>query len=109
MAILSMPDTNGAGRNGAFRCRRAVRPENPDPEMTVKHAYYSAKMAEKCGSCFWKRDDGTEVEVTWVCESSHNLKWDDVEDRGPVVSWSRGLMRPLLPPWAPKPFRFVYP
>ncbi len=56
-------------------------------------AYYSAKMAEISGTSFYKREDGTEVECTCVAETPSNLKWDDVEDRGPVVSWSRGRLK----------------
>jgi hypothetical protein len=52
-------------------------------------AYYSAKMAERTGTVIYEDEDGREVECTAVSHGDHGLKWDDVEDLGPVRRFLR--------------------
>jgi len=57
----------------------------------MKHGFYSRRQAEKWGTCFWTAPDGSEVEVSCVCNPSKcECKWDDKVDVGPVVGWCRG-------------------
>ncbi len=64
----------------------------------LKHGFYSPKaVAEGNGTSFWTRADGSEVEVSCVCESEvegrRQYKWEDAEYRGPVVAWKRPGLR----------------
>lgn len=56
----------------------------------MQHAWYSAKMAERTGTVFYRRENGEEVEVTSVSDDAAcPLMWDDAEYRGVVVAWVR--------------------
>lgn len=58
----------------------------------TKHAYFSPELAQKRGTCWWLREDGTEVECTHVDLPSKHLR-TDATDLGPVVRWARGMLR----------------
>lgn len=58
----------------------------------IFQAWYSRQHVSYGGStCFYKREDGTEVEVTCVTRlgNSDTYKWPDKEYLGLVVEYSR--------------------
>jgi hypothetical protein len=68
--------------------------EATEPEAL--YGWFSKKAAEfGCGTSYWLRPDGTEVECTDVCREPENERylWDDKVCVGPVVKWSRSGRR----------------
>lgn len=64
----------------------------------ILHAWYSPEAAALgYGTTFYKREDGTEVEVTCVGEEADLewYKWPDKQYLGLVVRYSRPGQRPL--------------
>lgn len=58
-------------------------------ERDVNSWFSQQSIDAGCGSFFYLRADGTEVEVTAVNTSAESYDWPDKEDRGDVVAYLR--------------------
>lgn len=56
----------------------------------VRLAWFSEKQARACGTVFYERLEGGEVEVTMVsADGNHGCKWDDMKFVGEVLDFKR--------------------
>lgn len=59
----------------------------------MKIGVFSETAAKWYGSSYWTKEDGTEVEITWIgnegADIENNYQWADKVIVGPVVAHSR--------------------
>jgi uncharacterized protein (DUF1786 family) len=63
----------------------------------VRCAWFSAEQAKKCGTVFYEKLEGGEVEVTCVSsDGNHGCQWPDMVFMGEVLDFKRRGQRSTL-------------